>query len=239
MDPRISIIDKRLAEVKRIIAVSGGKGGVGKSSAAAALSLCLSDSGYKTGLIDLDLNGYSSHVILNISDKLFPKEEKGLVPPEINGIKYMTAYFFSKNNAAPLRGYDISNAIIEIFTITIWDKLDFLIIDMPPGLGDTTLDTIRLLKKMEFLLITTPSKISHEVLKKEVSILNELKINIVGIVQNMQKDDLPLINISNIDFLGIIDFDNKYESSLGNIDKLKKTGFYEDIMRVSKKILNK
>ncbi len=237
MDPRISIIDKRLARIKKIIAVSGGKGGVGKSSVSTSLALCLSELGFKTGLLDLDLSGHSTHIILNPPETLFSKEEKGVVPPEIHGIKYMTAYFFAKKTAAPFRGQDITNAIIEILTITIWDELDYLIIDMPPGIGDTVLDVIRLLKNISFVLVTIPSKIAYEIMEKEISILSEINIPIAGIIENFHSGTNVQINKTKLDFIGVIPFDIYYESAVGDIDKIKKTDFYKSILNISKKIL--
>ena len=93
MDPRLNIIDKRLENIKRIVAVSGGKGGIGKSSVASILALCLSEK-YKVGLLDLDFYGPSSHVILGIKD-VYPKEEKGIVPPEVHNIKFMSIIYYA------------------------------------------------------------------------------------------------------------------------------------------------
>ncbi|MCK5023812.1 MAG: P-loop NTPase, partial [Candidatus Aenigmarchaeota archaeon] len=143
MDPRLEIIDRRLEKIKKIVAVSGGKGGIGKSSAASTLALMLSKAGHKVGLLDLDFSSPSTHVILGIED-LYPVEEKGIIPPEIYGIKYMSIIYYTGDNPSPLRGGDISNAIIELLAITRWEELDFLVIDMPPGIGDIALDTIRL-----------------------------------------------------------------------------------------------
>ncbi|MCK4321585.1 P-loop NTPase, partial [candidate division WOR-3 bacterium] len=151
MDPRLRIIDKRLKNIKTMIAISGGKGGIGKSLVASTLSLILSKLGYKVGLLDLDFCGPSTHIVLGIRG-IYPKEEKGIIPPEIYGIKFMSIIYYAGDNPSPLRGIDISNAIIELLAITRWGPLDFLIIDVPPGIGDTTLDIIRLMKKTGFLI---------------------------------------------------------------------------------------
>jgi len=145
IDPRVSVIYDRFRAIKRIICVTGFKGGIGKSVISVGLALSLNENGFKTGLLDLDFTGASDHIILGVN-KLFPREEKGIVPPYVNGIKFMTISYFSKNSALPLRGNSISNAIKELLAITIWDKLDFLIIDMPPGINDTALDTLKLIK---------------------------------------------------------------------------------------------
>ena len=153
----MNIIDKRLENIKRLIAVGGGKGGIGKSLTASTLALTLSKLGYKVGLLDLDFCGPSTHIILGIKG-IYPKEEKGIIPPEIYGIRFMSIIYYAGDNPSPLRGTDISNAIIELLAITQWGELDFLIIDMPPGIGDPILDTIRLIKRVNFLIITTQSR---------------------------------------------------------------------------------
>jgi len=103
IDPRPSVIEERLKNVKRIIAVTGWKGGIGKSVTACSLALLLAKKGYKTGLFDLDFAGASDHIILG-SKNIFPREEKGLEPPVLEGVKFMSVVFFSQNKAVPLRG---------------------------------------------------------------------------------------------------------------------------------------
>jgi len=235
MDPRLSVIDERLKNIKRIIAVSGGKGGIGKSSVASVLALIVSKLGYKVGLWDLDFSGPSIHVILGI-DNVLPKEEKGIIPPEIHGIKFMSIIYYVGDRPSPLRGIDLSNALIELLAITRWGSLDFLIIDMPPGIGDMTLDVIRLMKKTEFLIVATQSKLTLETVKKMLNLLEELKIPILGVVENMKIIDSPFIKnqlkIFDVPFLGKINFDKKFEDSLGNTNKLLKTSFARDLKKI-------
>jgi len=231
MDPRLNIIDERLKDIKRIIAVSGGKGGIGKSSVASCLALALSKRGYKVGLLDMDFCGPSDHVILGIKE-VYPEEEKGVIPPEIYGIKFMSIIYYAGDNPSPLRGNDISNALIEILSVTLWGDLDFLIIDMPPGIGDAILDVIRLIKKTEFLVVTTPSKVALETVKKVVKMLKELNIHIMGVIENMKTGESETkkeMEKMGIPFLGEIYYDKDFENSLGNIEKLQKTEFMRDI----------
>jgi ATP-binding protein involved in chromosome partitioning len=236
MDPRVTVIEKRLANVKRLIAVGGGKGGIGKSSVASVLALTLAKAGRKVGLLDLDFCGPSAHVILGIKD-VYPTEEKGVHPPEIHGIKFMSIIYYAGDNPSPLRGIDISNAIIELLAITQWGELDFLIVDMPPGTGDSTLDTIRLISRMEFLIVTTRSKVALETVKKAVQMLKELQVPIIGIVENMRMARSPAVKEAaeqaRIPFLGAIDFDSGMEEALGNANKLLKSRFAHDLPTVS------
>jgi ATP-binding protein involved in chromosome partitioning len=236
MDPRLSIIDKRLSKIKRIIAVASGKGGVGKSLIASSLALNLSKKGFKVGLLDIDLYGPSSHIILGVSDYSFPEEEKGILPHKIDEINFMSIVYFTKDKPAPFRGINVSNIIIELLSIIQWGDLDFLIIDMPPGIGDETLDVIKLVKKSEFLLVTTPSKVAMGAVNKLLSILKELKLPIIGVVENMKMIDSNYIKDSisemNIKYLGFISFDKNIEESIGNLNKLQRTVFIKDLEKI-------
>jgi len=235
VDPRISIINERLKDIHNIIAVSGGKGGVGKSLVASALALKLAKKGYDVGLFDLDFTSPSTHMILGIKG-VQPKEEKGIVPPKVHGLKYMSIVYYSSEYVSPLRGADVSNALIELLSITRWGRLDFLVIDMPPGIGDATLDLIRLIKNIKFLIVTTPSLLAFETVKKLASLLKGLKIPIIGIVENMKMNDSKTmqqqVKSISIAFLGEIPFDTKIEESLGDINKFSKTVFAEKVEKI-------
>ncbi|HIH97657.1 MAG TPA: Mrp/NBP35 family ATP-binding protein [Thermoplasmata archaeon] len=232
MDPRQNIIEKRLANINRLIAVASGKGGVGKSLIATTLALSLSKKGRKVGLLDLDFQGPSAHVILGLKNA-YPKEEKGIVPPEVHGIRFMSIVYYVKDEPSPLRGTDVSNAIIELLAITQWKKLDFLVVDMPPGIGDQTLDLIRFMKGSEFLVTTTPSKVALETVKKLLKLLKELKIPIMGLIENMKMFPSSLAREQakelSVPFLGEISFDRYLEEAIGNPNKLLETKFARDL----------
>ena len=233
MDPRTSVIDKRLKKIKKIIAVASGKGGVGKSLVASTLALILAKKGNKVGLLDLDLYGPSSHIILGVEDFSFPEEEKGILPHDVHGIKFMSIVYFTEDKPAPLRGEDITNVIIELLAITQWGDLDYLIVDMPPGIGDETLDIIKYVKKAEFLVVTTPSKVSMGAVGKLLKILKELKIPVIGIIENMKIDDSTYIHDSvskmKIDYLGSVYFDKNLERGIGKTDILLQSSFSKDL----------
>ncbi|MCD6445355.1 P-loop NTPase [Candidatus Bathyarchaeota archaeon] len=236
VDPRITIIDERIKNVKNVIAVSSGKGGVGKSIIASTLALILAKKNYKVGLFDLDFTSPSTHIILE-AENIHPIEEKGVVPPTIHGLKYMSIIYYSGKYVSPLRGADISNALIELLAITRWNTLDFLIIDMPPGISDATLDIIRFLRKIKFLIVTTPSKLAFETVRKLVSLLSELKTPIIGVVENMKMTENQFIKEQtgklNVKFWGEIPFDPELESTIGNVNKLLKTRFSEKLKEIT------
>jgi len=239
MDPRIEIIQHRIKDIHQIIAVSGGKGGIGKSSVASVLSLILQKQGYKTGLLDLDFSGPSDHTILGIKN-LYPEEDKGIIPPEFMGLRFMSITYYTGDEPAPLRGEDITNAIIELLAIIRWGKLDFLIIDMPPGIGDTTLDTIRLLKNPNFLLLTTPSKLSIGTMRKTLILLQNLDVSISGIIENMASGlngNSKKIEYSSVPFLGSIPFDKQFEGALGNPETILQTTFCQKLKEIAEKII--
>jgi len=231
LDPRPSVISERLSQIKRIIAVTGWKGGIGKSVTAAVLALILGKKGYRAGLLDLDFAGASAHVVLGV-DRLFPKEEKGLEPPFVAGIKFMSVSFFSERKAVPLRGANISDAIIEMLAITQWGELDFLIVDMPPGINDAALDVIRLIPRTEVLAVTTPSVMARSVLKRSLELYKRLKVPMAGVIENMRqgsaKPEKPAWSIR---------FDPGLESALGSPEKLLKTAFASDLEKISRAVL--
>ena len=239
MEVRTSVIDRRLAKINRIIAVASGKGGVGKSLVASTLALNLSKKGYKVGLLDLDLYGPSSHVILGVEDFSFPEEEKGILPHKIDDISFMSIVYFTQDKPAPLRGIDITNIIIELLAITQWGELDYLIIDMPPGIGDEVLDVIHLIKKSEFLVVTTPSKVAMGAVSKLLLILKELKLPVIGVVENMKMTESNYIKDTvskyNMAYLNSIMFDKNLEESIGLPDKLNGSAFMKDLNKIVNK----
>ena len=241
IDPRTSVIAERLKEVKRIIAVSSGKGGVGKSLVASTLALALAKKGLKVGLFDLDFTSPSTHVILGI-EGLRPEEDKGIVPPIVHGLKYMSIVYYSNDLAAPLRGADVSNVLIELLSITRWGKLDFLVLDMPPGIGDATLDLIRLIEKLEFLVVTTPSQLAFETVRKLTSLLKELKMPIIGIVENMKRDQTRTIQQQTrelgVAYLTEIPYDTKVEEAIGSPNKLLDTLIGKSIQELASEMQN-
>ena len=232
VDPRLSIIDERMRSIRKVIAVSSGKGGVGKSLIASTLALTLAKKGYKAGLFDLDFTSPSTHIILGI-EGVQPKEDKGIVPPKVHGLEYMSIVYYSRDQATPLRGADVSNALIELLSITRWGKLDFLVLDMPPGIGDATLDLIRLIKKIEFLIVTTPSQLAFETVKKLESMLEELKIPILGIVENMKMNQSETIRAQTrklgLTYLIGIPYDPQIEETIGKTNKLLDTRMGKEI----------
>ena len=212
---------------------------MGKSVVASALAIRLMEQGHSVGLLDLDFTSPSSHVILGI-EGLYPEEEYGIIPPLAHGLRYMSITYYSQDKPAPLRGADISDAIIELLAITRWGNLDYLIVDMPPGIGDATLDMIRLIERIRFLVVCTPSKVAYEIVRKQIKLLHELDISTIGVVENMVMKPTTYVSErageDNTAYLGAINYDPTLEDALGCVEILKKTEFYGSIMDLTEKI---
>ncbi len=242
MDPRTSVINERLKGINRIIAVSSGKGGVGKSLVATTLALTLAKRGSKVGLFDLDFTSPSTHIIIGVKEAQ-PKEEKGIVPPVVKGLTYMSLIYYSGDQAAPLRGADVSNSLIELLSVTQWGELDFLVIDMPPGISDAVLDLVRLVRNVEFLIVTTSSLLAFETVKKQVRLLQDLKIPIIGIVENIKMNSKKTIKEETeklgVKLLAEIAYDARVEEAIGNEKKLLSTILAQTIRNVAAGIITK
>ena len=236
MDPRTTVINERLSRTGRIIAVSSGKGGVGKSLVATTLALTLSRKDCKVGLFDIDFTSPSTHLIMGVKN-VQPKEDKGIIPPVVKGLAYMSLIHFSGDQPTPLRGADISSALIELLAVTQWGKLDFLVIDMPPGISDAVLDLIRLVKRIEFLIVTTPSLLAFETVKKQVRLLQDLRVPIIGVIENMKTSNAENIKKETeklgTQFLTGIPYDPEVEDAIGDVTRLLKTALAQKINEVA------
>jgi len=231
IDPRVVAVRERLKDVKRGVIVTSGKGGVGKTLIASTSAILLSTQGYEVGLLDLDFHGPTCHVVLGASD-IIPKEDRGIIPPQVEGLKFMSIAYYAKDHPVPLRGRDITNAMIEIMAITRWNSLNFLLIDTPPGYGEEILDLIRLIEQKETLIVSTPSFLSIETVSKLIRLLEDMKVMILGIIENMSHGERSVEKLAKrygINFLGSIPYDPKIEESLGKPRELLRTKFTQHL----------
>ena len=237
MDPRVKGISMRLQKIGNIIPVVSGKGGVGKSLFSVSLALSLRSLGFPTGLLDMDFHGASDHLVLGLKNIKIPDEERGVRPPEYSGIKFMSIVYYTADNPLPLRGNEISNALIELLSITRWGNLDYLVIDMPPGLGDPFLDLLRYLKMGRYVVITTPSVMAINVAEKVIKMLLESHLRVEGIVENMSlKTDDTVRNMSrrySIDYLGRIPFYQDIDDIIGDPEKIMKHEFGKKVVNIA------
>lgn len=237
MDPRPAIVERRLRGVRRVLAVTGGKGGIGKTSVAVGLALSLRGEGRRVGLLDLDLWGASDHVVLGVPRPGF-REDGGLVPDVVAGLAFMSIASIVGERPALLRGEDVSNAILELLAVTIWGELDVLVVDMPPGFGDTLLDAARYLPRAEYVVVTTPSELTLATTRKMLELLRRLELPVLGLVENLRRDG----GTGGVDalaaggdqrLLGAIGYDEGYEACLGNPERLRGTGFFRDVQVIA------
>jgi len=220
VDARIYRIKKTVGGIKNIIGVVSGKGGVGKTTISAVMSLILSVKGYSVGLLDLDFHGPSCHTILGIEDLEY-EEEKGINPYRITkNLYFASIYPFVKDEYVPLRGKALSNALIEFLSILNWRKIDYLIVDMPPGMGDILLDIVRLIPNSKFIAVTTNSVLSIQTVGRLIKFIIDSRLELQGIIANMIRNydtrARRLAEELSVNFLGSVPFDADYENTIGN-----------------------
>lgn len=228
IDPRVYAVDARLESVQRIVAVTGGKGGIGKSMVACLLAQTLAERGRRVGLFDLDFTSPTDHLILGAPTG-FPDEEFGIDPLSHEGISLMSIAMFCGATPAPLRGEALTGAILELCAITRWGELDVLVLDMPPGIGDTALDTMQYLPRSEYLVVTTPSLVVRETVRRTLRLLTERSAKVLGLLENMQRDGDPASALArdfDVPWLGGVPYDAELEAALGAGASLRRTRAY-------------
>lgn len=174
-----------ISKITNIIAVAAGKGGVGKSTVAVNLAICLNELGYKVGLLDADLYGPSVRKML--PEVKLPRQSNGLLEPGISfGIKVISMAFFRKEDQPAAVRAPIANKILTQFIHTVaWGELDYLIIDFPPGTGDIQLTLAQNAKITAALMVTTPQEVALLDVRKAATLFQQVDVPIVGVVENM------------------------------------------------------
>ncbi len=241
-DPRLAVIGRRLARVARVVPVMSSKGGVGKTLLSCLLALALSERGARVGLLDLDVTNPTAHVVLGADLSKFPEEDRGVVPPLIGGVKFMSVAYYSGENPLPLRGWEIDNVVREVLAVTIWGDLDFLVIDTPPGIGDEVLDVLSYFPKHEPLVVATPSPLTVASVRRLLKLLTEaVKGELIRVVENMARDDSDIIadlaKKFHVGFLGKVRFDEGVDRAVGDIDALRESRMYKDVSMIAEKLL--
>ncbi|RME20051.1 MAG: iron-sulfur cluster carrier protein ApbC [Bacteroidetes bacterium] len=181
-----------LRDVKHIIAVASGKGGVGKSTISANLALALQQLGAKTGLLDADIYGPSQAIIFGVEEEVpGPAEFEGqrkMAPVVSYGIKLNSIGFMAKEDQPiALRGPMVSKALQQLFYDTVWGELDYLIVDLPPGTGDIQITLCSNIPLSGAVIVCTPQKVAIADAKKAIGLfqLPQIHVPILGLVENM------------------------------------------------------
>ncbi|KAL6632700.1 P-loop containing nucleoside triphosphate hydrolase protein [Neocallimastix californiae] len=241
---------KSLENVKNIVMVLSGKGGVGKSSVSVQVALSLVQKGYKVGILDIDLCGPSIPRMLGIQDKQIHQSSNGWVPVYVGNEKnfsVMSVGFLLENqdDAVVWRGPKKSAMIKQFLEDVCWGELDYLVIDTPPGTSDEHISIVEYLSNLSpiAVLVTTPQNVAISDVKKELNFCRKVNVPISGIIENMSgyvcphcSDCTPifssgggekLANEYGIKFLGKVPIDPKFIEAMEKTDTFVET--YKDL----------
>ena len=172
--------------IKNIIAVASGKGGVGKSTVAANIALALLENNYTVGLLDLDIYGPSLPIILGLNKSPEMTEDRKIFPIEHYGLKVMSFGFISGNDTPVIwRGPLVSRMTEQFFNDVHWGDLDYLVLDLPPVTGDIQLTLTQKLRMSGAIIVTTPQDIALADVRKGADMFRKVHTPIIGVIENM------------------------------------------------------
>ncbi len=180
-------IPETLRQVKNIVGVFSAKGGVGKSAVSLQLAMSLQSKGFKVGLVDADIYGPSQAVMLNSDpSELKITDNKIIEPLNKKGISFISMGLIA-NEKKPViwRGPMVSGAVMQLLSQTNWGKLDYLVVDTPPGTGDVQLTLLQKIPLTGAVVVTTPQKVSISDCRKGIEMIKRLSIPILGLIENM------------------------------------------------------
>lgn len=177
---------KSLPQVKNIIAVASGKGGVGKSTVAVNLAIALQMQGARVGLLDADIYGPSQPLMLGVTAKPVIREDKSMEPIVVHGLQTMSiGYLINHDTPAVWRGPMVSGALQQMLNNTAWQDLDYLVVDLPPGTGDVQLTLAQKVPVCGTVVVTTPQDVALLDVTKAIGMFTRVKVPVLGIVENM------------------------------------------------------
>ncbi len=196
------------SHVKKVVAVLSGKGGVGKSFITSYLAVSLRRKGYKVGVLDADVTGPSIPKAFGIKEKAMGDE--GLIYPidTRSGIKIMSANCLLEDDSEPIiwRGVLLGNLVKQFYEDVLWEELDYLLIDMPPGTGDIALTTFQMIPIDDLIIVTSPQDLVSLVVTKAIKMARMMNINVLGVVENMSylkcpkcEEKIPVFGESHLD----------------------------------------
>lgn len=177
---------KGIDGVKNVIAIGSGKGGVGKSTTTVNLALALSSLGARVGILDADIYGPNQPQMLGVQQKPEWRENKKIAPVVAHGIQSMSiGYLIDINTPMIWRGPMVSKALQQLLHDTVWDNLDYLFIDLPPGTGDVQLTLVQKVPLCGAVIVTTPQDVALLDARKGLEMFNKVKVPVLGVVENM------------------------------------------------------
>ncbi len=189
-------IGERMSKIDKKIAIGSGKGGVGKSVVTSLIASHLAKKGKTVGILDLDITGPSIPMMFGVDERPIGGSS-GIIPVVSNeGIKIMSmSLLLPKNEDAVIwRGPMISGAVSHFLADIIWEELDYLLFDLPPGTSDVQLTLMQSVNLNGFLVVTSPQILSTTIVKKAIAMAEELKIKILGVIENMAYARCPDCN---------------------------------------------
>ncbi len=175
-----------IPNVKNIIAIASGKGGVGKSTTAVNIALALAQTGFRAGILDADIYGPSVPLMLGIHVRPEVLEQKKMLPVIAHGIQSMSiGYLIDENTPMIWRGPMVSGALQQLLNDTLWDNLDYLIIDLPPGTGDIQLTLAQKIPVTGAVIVTTPQDLALLDARRAYEMFRKVNVPVLGVVENM------------------------------------------------------
>jgi Mrp family chromosome partitioning ATPase len=187
-------INRLAKKVPNLIAVSSGKGGVGKSSVTAQLAMALKREGYQVGILDADITGPSIARIFGVTERPLVEGKDTLIPvPSKSGVDILSMNLLISDEKAPViwRGPLINGAIRQLYANAKWEGHDYLLVDMPPGTSDATLTVFQSLPLDGAIIVSSPQALVGMIVEKSIGMANILKIPILGIIENLAYIELP------------------------------------------------
>lgn len=174
-----------LKQVKNVIAVASGKGGVGKSTVCINLAVALAKAGAKVGILDADIYGPSIPIMLGQPNTVEVQHDK-YIPILTHGVQAMSIGYLTKNEPALIwRGPMLAKSMIQMLDITQWNDLDYLFIDLPPGTGDIQLSLVQKIPLSGAVVVSTPQSVATLDADKAIKMFNKTNINVLGVIENM------------------------------------------------------
>jgi ATP-binding protein involved in chromosome partitioning len=178
---------QRLRDVKNVIAIGSGKGGVGKSTVTVGLAFALAKLGFRVGILDADIYGPSIPLLVGCHGKTLEfQENTGYEPIVVDNVQTMSiGYLAAYNQALVWRGPMVAKALLQLFNHTRWDNLDFLLVDLPPGTGDIQLSLVQKIPLAGAIVVSTPHELATLDAAKAVTMFQKTGITLLGLVENM------------------------------------------------------
>lgn len=189
----LTLKQNAFSNVKKVIGVVSGKGGVGKSLVTSLLAVAMQTRGYKTAILDADVTGPSIPKAFGLTERL-TQDETGLLPAvSKTGISIVSINLLLEKDDAPVvwRGPVISGVVGQFWTEVAWDEIDYMFVDMPPGTGDVPLTVFQSLPVDGIIVVTTPQDLVTMIVKKAVNMAGLMDIPVIGIVENMSWFECP------------------------------------------------